>query len=305
MSKKSTYVLGILLAILICSIGHWLMCCKCDDQSECCNKDTATETVEVQKNLSKNGFSVSSDAGSGLDYSVNENFNFRTSGADILQPLATSVTAGISQVKSFLDANPNQMLSIVGHYGAAEQNNTAFPDLGLARANAVKNYFVSSGVLSKNLSTSSKMDDDQSTLADTVLGPVSFVMVAASEAQTDWEALGSKIRANPLVLQFQTAQASISLSADQRQQVADIANYLDHVDGAKCAAIGHTDNDGSRAANTKLGAERAAFAKNYLVSNGISADAIEVSSKGPDEPVADNSTAAGRAINRRTVITIK
>jgi OOP family OmpA-OmpF porin len=57
--------------------------------------------------------------------------------------------------------------------------------------------------------------------------------------------------------------------------------------------------------NTQLGQNRADFAKEYLAKNGISADRIISSSKGPDEPIADNATTEGKAKNRRTVVTIQ
>ena len=80
-----------------------------------------------------------------------------------------------------------------------------------------------------------------------------------------------KINANPLILYFKTGKAQIDLSAEDRQKVADIKNYLDHVEDAKLDVIGHTDNVGSRDTNIRLGQQRADFAKKYLVKNGISA----------------------------------
>ena len=61
----------------------------------------------------------------------------------------------------------------------------------------------------------------------------------------------------------------------------------------------HTDNVGSDRYNRVLSEKRAKALKNLLVSNGIdSADIIAVG-VGENEPIADNSTAAGKAINRR------
>jgi len=299
MSKKTRYLLGILLTIIVGTYFYWKICCQCE-KKKCCKKGAVEEVVSARGN----GFNVASDAGAGLNYGVNDNYNFNTSGSAILQPISGQVTEGVSKVKAFLEANPNQQLSIVGHYRSSEENNSVFPDLGLARANAVKNHMVSMGVSAKSLFTKSVLDDEFAMSNDTLFGPVSFSMDAASSEGTDWEALGAKIKADPLVLYFQTAQASISLTAAQKQKVADISNYLDHVDGAKCLVVGHTDSEGSRATNTRLGQERADFAKTYLVNNGIDGTNIVSSSKGPDQPVADNATEAGRAKNRRTEVTI-
>ncbi len=62
---------------------------------------------------------------------------------------------------------------------------------------------------------------------------------------------------------------------------------------------GHTDDRGSNAHNLKLSRRRAAAALRYLVGKGIAPSRLESVGRGPDQPVASNKTAAGRARNRR------
>jgi adhesin transport system outer membrane protein len=61
----------------------------------------------------------------------------------------------------------------------------------------------------------------------------------------------------------------------------------------------YTDNIGSDAYNIALSARRAAALKNLLVANGIAETDIKATGKGEEDPIADNSTYAGQAINRR------
>lgn len=63
--------------------------------------------------------------------------------------------------------------------------------------------------------------------------------------------------------------------------------------------IGHTDSTGSDAINNPLSVNRAASARNYLVSRGVSGQRIQIDGRGSYEPIADNYTEAGRAKNRR------
>lgn len=104
---------------------------------------------------------------------------------------------------------------------------------------------------------------------------------------------------------FNTNQTEINLSTEERQKIAAIAKYLDHIATAKVNCVGHTDNVGQKAINYTLGQERADFAKSYLSKNGIALERIASNSKGPDEPIADNATEDGRAKNRRTVVTVE
>ncbi len=62
---------------------------------------------------------------------------------------------------------------------------------------------------------------------------------------------------------------------------------------------GHTDSTGSRALNMRLSQERAEAVRRYLIGQGVAADRLVAVGYGPDRPVADNGTAAGRAMNRR------
>lgn len=62
---------------------------------------------------------------------------------------------------------------------------------------------------------------------------------------------------------------------------------------------GHTDSTGPRAFNVKLSQDRAESVRRYLIAQGVAADRLVAVGYGPDRPVADNSTAASRAMNRR------
>jgi outer membrane protein OmpA-like peptidoglycan-associated protein len=62
---------------------------------------------------------------------------------------------------------------------------------------------------------------------------------------------------------------------------------------------GHTDSDGDPAFNVDLSKRRAESVKAYFVTKGIQGDRVETRGVGPDEPIADNKTGAGKQKNRR------
>lgn len=63
--------------------------------------------------------------------------------------------------------------------------------------------------------------------------------------------------------------------------------------------VGHTDNVGKREANIALSQARALAVRSYMESKGLPPNRIDTQGKGPDAPIADNTTDAGRARNRR------
>ena len=69
--------------------------------------------------------------------------------------------------------------------------------------------------------------------------------------------------------------------------------------------IGHTDAKGSQEYNQNLSALRAHTVLKYLLEQGISGDRLRFMGRGENEPLADNGTAEGRAMNRRVEIQVK
>jgi outer membrane protein OmpA-like peptidoglycan-associated protein len=67
---------------------------------------------------------------------------------------------------------------------------------------------------------------------------------------------------------------------------------------------GHTDSQGSDDLNLKLSEDRAAAVRDYLVSRGVAADRLSAVGVGEKRPIADNTSAEGRANNRRVEIVI-
>lgn len=165
---------------------------------------------------------------------------------------------------------------------------------------------MSQDIASSKIDIFGEMKNDMVPDKEVLRGPVGFHLAdRAADAEDEIQVLYDKIEGDPLILYFDTAEASISLSSEQRQKVAEIARYLDKVPDAQAEIIGYTDSQGQAVTNLRLGQERADFAKAYFVQNGISADRISTDSKGKQDPIASNDTEEGRAKNRRTVISIK
>lgn len=68
--------------------------------------------------------------------------------------------------------------------------------------------------------------------------------------------------------------------------------------------VGHTDSTGTRAYNMQLSQQRATSVSRALAQFGVDPRRFFVEGRGPDNPVADNATEAGRALNRRVEIRI-
>jgi len=107
----------------------------------------------------------------------------------------------------------------------------------------------------------------------------------------------------PSDISFDTGSATVK---PQMRHVLDtFANSLQGDPNARITIVGHTDSTGSDAVNNPLSLERAQSVRDYLAGHGVSPTRVEVAGRGEHEPIADNSTDAGRAKNRRVEIYLR
>lgn len=100
------------------------------------------------------------------------------------------------------------------------------------------------------------------------------------------------------------ATGKSDLNASSKSALLKFANSLKETPETDITIYGHTDNKGSRDMNVKLSNDRATSVSKFLTANGILMDRMTIQGKAFDEPVADNSTAEGRTMNRRVEVYI-
>jgi len=90
-----------------------------------------------------------------------------------------------------------------------------------------------------------------------------------------------------------------------RPSLDKLANLLIKYDRTAVHVVGHTDSVGSDGFNLALSQRRADSVANYLSSNGVSRQRLRTDGRGEREPRAENSSEAGRQLNRRVEIFVK
>ncbi|MBU1329490.1 MAG: OmpA family protein [Gammaproteobacteria bacterium] len=69
--------------------------------------------------------------------------------------------------------------------------------------------------------------------------------------------------------------------------------------------VGHTDSTGAHSYNMSLSQRRAQSVADYLLAQGVDATRLSTRGMGPDQPIASNDNAEGRAQNRRVEVTLR
>jgi OmpA-OmpF porin, OOP family len=130
---------------------------------------------------------------------------------------------------------------------------------------------------------------------------ITSIRVAESETDVLYDALNAKGRWTTHGILFATGKAE--LQPESRAVLKDIAATMKQHGDLKILIEGHTDNVGSAASNLTLSDARAAAVKAALVSDfGVAADRMTTKGLGDTRPSVPNTSAVGRAQNRRVEI---
>lgn len=104
-------------------------------------------------------------------------------------------------------------------------------------------------------------------------------------------------------INFQTGKAAIDQSSFSL--LDKIGATAKRCPDARFEVAGHTDSVGSLDLNMNLSRARAQSVIDYIINLGLSTDQFSAAGYGPNQPIADNATAQGRAANRRIEFTLK
>ncbi|MEZ4809687.1 MAG: hypothetical protein R2819_04945 [Allomuricauda sp.] len=169
MTTKTTYLLGLFAVIVLGTLLYLNLCSACVMAQD--RVDTAAKESVCPLVLSIHTFSIKDGE---FAIEVNDNFNFRVSTPSFLMPISEELKNGVSSLRDYLDANPEKEINIIGFYTEREENTTSFSNLGLARANSVKNHLAVSGISSERIHAKGQLMGDMALLEDVFWGPVSF-----------------------------------------------------------------------------------------------------------------------------------
>ena len=185
-------------------------------------------------------------------------------------------------------------LRIVGPYFKDEVNNTSFENIGLARADAVR-QILSDSIPLDRMEIDSKLMDD---LDDMKTKPFGGTVL-------DWEVRNENIKEidNKTLIYFPYNSTKKLENKNINDYLASVAESLKG--NKKTVTLsGHTDNKGKPSYNKRLALNRTKTIKAILVKLGIAADRISTTSFGEEKPIETNDTEEGRQKNRRVELEI-
>lgn len=188
----------------------------------------------------------------------------------------------------------NGKLEITGLYYAEEENTSEFANMGLARAQKVKEMFLEDVEEEKILLNSRQISETDGIRDNDFLA----ANVNWREGTRTIEELEDRV-----VIRFPFNSVKKDFDPAVDEYLARLAKKL-KADKGNVSLTGHTDNIGSEKANEKLGMRRAKMIRDILIKKGVKRSQIKTYSKGENNPASSNDTEEGRHDNRRTVVRV-
>lgn len=313
MRKNS--ILWLILLFLWISLGTFL-CWKylCKNQTKENSPQESTGSIEPDARNSNISSATTAIAlapwrfsdGDEVTVESEEYIQFYRDGSEHLDIENTGLIDELLKTINYLNENPNRNMTIIGYYKDSEANNSIFPNLGLARADNIKEYLKNMGASSKQLSIQAELMKEDWFDGNILRKGIDIKFSETTDNSDKLRQIRDRIKVNPITLYFETNAKSIDLNEKQRQDFVDLIYYLDNVEKSKLIISGFTDNVGKKEQNESLSRKRARFVRQYLEDNGgISEKRSSIRGYGEKNPISPNSTEEGRAQNRRVEVTLR
>ena len=233
-----------------------------------------------------------------------EQFAFAANG--IKPDLSADNNKFLDGISTYLKNNPTKKMRITGLFRPSEDGMSQgmFENLGLARANVIKDLLIQRGIDKERLIL------DYNRAPEELSAPLNFTVFSA--IPTDAEATDERLTTARYSFDNMVfSDANFEINSATFTPGSAFLNWADSVQvffelnpEKTLYIVGHTDKIGSVNYNKDLGLLRAVAAKKYFEKKGLDSS-IKVSTKGEKQPIATNNTKDGRQRNRRVNFIIK
>jgi len=316
-----------IILLIVWMIGStWWHVCKIKQLCINIGQPIASTTEPNGTPASADGYTIAD--GNRFRLELPGNFSFAKSGANTNM---NSLGGSLEKVVAYLKTNPGRTLEIIGYYSPNETNTTSLANLGLARAEGIKQYLVQQGVPATSLITKGVMRQLAFTAkGDSLYGGLEFAFggaepVAATPTEPEPTTVATATTPTatpttekelaeaekftsvfkPIDLYFPMGEANYIKTSETKKFFDEATKFLADNKDKKLLLTGHTDDSGPAGVNMELSRDRANGVKVKLRQSGIETSQIIVKAKGESEPKADNKTAAGRKANRRVTVVVQ
>ncbi len=201
-------------------------------------------------------------------------------------------------IQQIFSVEPAAEVEITGLYDPQELNNSNFDDLGLARAQAVKDLLLASGI-KRSITISSQIEDLSYGIGEKITKGVIYKLLPGMPVNT----FVIVQKGTKLTIHYPSNTHAVQSDKRVMSAINKLAQQATK-QNRSILVVGHTDNQGESRENKILGLVRATEIKDILMDYGVSESKVLAESEGEDVPIASNLNPQGRHLNRRVELVI-
>lgn len=277
---------------------YWYVCQIKNHHCNCriTNQLTSTQTTDSLASPSTTAtprFILTDGANTVVD--IPDNATFTPSNAT--PQLSPAMQQALSKTAGLLKTAPDKTLQLTGYYGKTEKNNTMFDNLGLARADAIKQQLIAMGAPDAQITTASQQNDNLPTLANGLFTNALTATLQNRQTQQTQQAPRLVVKdGSETVLdiadnvQFPLSAAKPALSPNVQNGLKQLAQYLkNHPDRRLNISGNYLNTEKNNTTFANLGLARAHELKQQLELLGANPNQIETGGKlAPNLSLANN-----------------
>lgn len=189
----------------------------------------------------------------------------------------------LDSLANYLSHHPDEVLTLTGTYSTDETNKTVHANLGIARAEALKEFLVGENKnVAENIKTASQQTDNTLLYTGKWMGGVNFTFSKAT-AEKEVEdtpapnAEKASAQAADLIITF--AQGSYELDKSYLPKLGELRDYLRSNPSEVATLHGFSQKEEEKVQSGDLAELRAKAVRRYLVDNGVRRKQIKVSGR--------------------------
>ena len=201
-------------------------------------------------------------------------------------------------IQQIFSAEPGAEVEITGLFDPQELNNSNFDNLGLARAQAVKDLLLASGI-KRSITVSSQIEDLSSGIGEKITMGVVYKLLPGMPTNT----FVIVQKGAKLTIHYPSNKHAVQSDKKVMSAINRLAQQAIK-QNRSIVVVGHTDNQGESRGNKILGLVRATEIKEILMESGMPESKVLAESEGEDVPIAGNHNPQGRHLNRRVELVI-
>jgi len=281
------FILPRLIPLLILSGGYWYVCELNENDCSCFSSPETPKSFTI------------ADEDSVLYASAAPDSFIRFAHSKPEPVIPKELEDSFQKIAGYLHDNNQRNLKITCFYGNKEKNRTIFPNLGLARAELLKQKLLLLNIPQNRIETISSKVSNPLFIRDYLLNGVNFEFTSNNLLPVNIEKM---LQTDSVTVFFKDNSTDFECLTETLIYFENLKHYLQQNHQISVLITGHTDNSDTDEFNLILGKKRSELLKKYMTELGLPEKRIITQSMGELQPVFSNATEDERKKNRRAVV---